>query len=340
MARDSIVGTWVVTLLQGGVAKYKYNYTCSAPGTSGAGYVEWRDYWDASENGVGTWKRSGHQVNFDWKDSSTKEFLVIAPTVQGDKASGEVRASYGNFTTVAERVDIVDPKQDLMQQWAANYGDFQSPHICPWAIPYMLILPPNHKLYKSEQIGGPIQKVRGLAIHTTWSDPGYSEEATVGICIRTWNAAPVKTGAHFIIGRQGTLIQVTPTNRIAYAQGGTGDPSWLSVEIQTKESPANPQQIQSARILFQWVANTHKCDKKLAKGYIGAHSKAKGATWAASAKQDYDPITKSMCGAEVTTNLNEAVTSSGLSCHYWLNPVKPCPGKPLLKQMSEIAQGW
>jgi hypothetical protein len=331
----------VVTHFQGGNAKYKYKYTCSAAGKNGSGSVLWRDYWDASENGTGTWTRSGDQINFAWKGSSTnKEYLIIAPTSQGDQASGEARASYGNFSLVAERIDINDPKQDLMEQWAQNYGDYTSPYICPWAIPYMLKMPKNHALYNQNQIGGQIQKIRGLAIHTTWSSPSLSEEAALGSAIQKWNdAAPHKTGAHFFIGKEGTLIQIVPMNRIAYAQGGNGDPFWLSVEIQTFNSPANTQQLQSAQILFRWICDSQNIPKKLATGYVGAASTDPKDQFAENAKRDYDPITRDLCGTSTTSKISEAIESSGLSCHYWLHPAKPCPGKPLLAQLKQIAGG-
>ena len=55
-----------------------------------------------------------------------------------------------------------------------------------------------------------------------------------------------------------------------------------------------------------------------------------------------DPVTRELCeaaGVPVTTTNAEAIASTGLSCHYWLNPVKPCPGTPLLRQMNQIVSG-
>jgi hypothetical protein len=37
-----------------------------------------------------------------------------------------------------------------------------------------------------------------------------------------------------------------------------------------------------------------------------------------------------------STKIGEAAASSGLSRHDWLNPVEPCPGTPLLKQLDQI----
>ena len=342
MAYDPIAGTWVVTYLQGTVPWGKYKYVCSAPTSPGTGHVQWRDVDDESESGTGTWTRSGQQVNFDWKDSATKEYLVLAPTIGGDKAAGAVRASYGNFTTTANRLDIVDPKEDLIQTWAANYGEFRSPHICPWAKPYTMMLPANHKLYNAKQMGGPIQRVRGLAVHTTWSDPGYSEEATVGICIRTWNAAGAKTGAHFIIGKRGDVGAGHPDQpyRLCAGRqrrsvlGERGDPD--------QGKSRQRSQIQSANILFQWVCNSLNVPRKLASGYVGKASENPNNLYAKDAKRSYDPVTRELCeaaGVPVTTSNGEAIASTGLSCHYWLNPVKPCPGTPLLRQMNQIVSG-
>ena len=342
MAGDPIVGNWVVTHFQSGLAKFKFRYRFTAAGAAPFGSVQWQDYWDGTSNGSGTWKRSGGQINIDWPGSSTtKEYLVMAPTVNADDASGEATASYGTFSTVAKRDSPAGQAaggqgQDLMQQWAAD-PNLTSPFINPNAIPYPLKLSANHPLYKQSQMGGPIGKINGLAIHTTWSPPSLSLVATVGMCINVWNASTVKTGAHFIIGSDGTLVQVVPTNRIAYAQGGNGDRNWLSVEVQTLNSAANAQQLQTATALFQWVANTYGVEKKLASGYIGAYD-PKG-SWVADAKRDYDPITKSICGDDVTSNIDEAIGSTGLSCHYWLHPAKPCPGKPLLAQLKQIAGG-
>ena len=198
-----------------------------------------------------------------------------------------MKASYGNFTTAANRLDIVDPKEDLIQTWAANYGEFRSPHICPWAVPYTMMLPGRSTSCTApKQMGGPIQRVRGLAVHTTWSAPGYSEVATVGHLHqdmerrRTPRRVRISSSAE-----EGTLVQVIPTNRIAYAQGGNGDPFWVSVEIQTKESPANAQQIQSANILFQWVCNSLNVPRKLASGYVGKASENPNNLYAPDAKR-------------------------------------------------------
>jgi N-acetylmuramoyl-L-alanine amidase len=331
MSLDAIVGTWVVSLLQNGLPKYKYTYTCTASRT-----VRWYDYWDKTETGVGTWTRSGNQIVFNWKDSATKEYWIPAPTTDGGTATGLVDATYGKFSIVATRTDTVDPSKDLMRQWADNYGDFRSPHICPWAIPYLSMLPTDVQPLQASKVGGQIQKIRGLAIHTTWGNVTRNEEGTVRGTVGEWNKRSDRASAHFAIANNGVLLQIVPTNRIAWAQGGQSDQYYLSVEIETRESAANGAQLQSASILFKWVVDSYGVPKKLATGYIGPHGDGQ---YAADAKRVYDPITKAMCGADVTTDRKVAVAASGLSCHYWLHPVKPCPGGPLLKQLADIANG-
>jgi hypothetical protein len=344
MAQDPIIGTWVVTLFEGGRAKYKYRYSCSAPPKKGAAVARWSDYWDPGSKGTGTWARAGNQINFTWPGSSTtNEYLVIAPTTQSDKASGKAMTTYGTFSTVAERTDIVDPAQDIIQQWADNYGDYQSPHICPWAIPYMLFCAPRKVTYNTKNYGPPLNRVRGLAIHTTWSYRSADEKRMVESAINDWN--PRMAGAHFFIGNSGTLVQIVPLNRVAYAQGGVNgaDNFWVSVEIQTRNEPANNEQLFSARILFQWLVGKYGFSKAVATGYVGKHLYGGADDWqrklAENAKRDYDPITPKI-SSTTTTDISKSIDSSGLSCHYWLNPVKPCPGVPLLWQLPDIAKGF
>jgi hypothetical protein len=331
----SIVGTWVVNYVQDGVPRYKYTYSCTA-----AQKVRWYDYWDKTTTGVGTWTKSGSQIDFRWQGSATKEYWILAPTTDEDTATGLVDATYGKFSIAATRLDSVDDSKDLMQQWAdsINSGtEFRSPHICPLAIPYLLKLPSNCEPYLANKMGGQIQTIRGLAIHTTWGNVSRTVEQTVNGTVGLWNKAAGKVGAHFAIAVDGTLLQVVPTNRIAYAQGGQSDQYYLSVEIETKESPANASQLERARALFQWVVGTFSVPKTLATGFIGPHG---AGPFAADAKRVYDPITTKMCadaGVDTTTDPQVAVAAFGLSCHYWLHPVKPCPGGPLLKQLADIA---
>jgi N-acetyl-anhydromuramyl-L-alanine amidase AmpD len=75
----------------------------------------------------------------------------------------------------------------------------------------------------------------------------------VGAC----NNAPGAVSAHFAICGDGTLVQIVPTSRIAWAQGGQSDRYSVSVEIENRELPTNQVQLTSARILFGWAAETN-----------------------------------------------------------------------------------
>lgn len=329
---DPIVGTWHVFYMQGNVLRYRYVYTCSEQRT-----VRWYDFNDPTETGGGTWSRSGDRIIFNWKDSSTSESWVPSAT-DPKTATGQVDASYGQFTIGASRADKGDDtRDDLMKQWsdAIDAGEsFHHPSTCPLAIPYLQRLPSSAKPLNPKFMTKSIQKVRGLAIHTTWGSAGnVSPEWTVSACLNTWNAAGRPTSAHFALATDGTLLQFVPLDRCAWAQGGNSDLWYLSVEVETKNSAASADQIETARKLFRWVIGRYGVEPGLATGYIGAHGDGQ---WAASAKADYDPITRRIC-KKTTDKKDEAANSSGLSCHYWLHPVKPCPGKPLLAQLPDIA---
>jgi hypothetical protein len=51
------------------------------------------------------------------------------------------------------------------------------------------------------------------------------------------------------------------------------------------------------------------------------------------------PMTRQLMFSASTTDPKVAFAASGLSCHYWLHPVKPCAGSPLRKQLVDIATG-
>ena len=116
MSLDAIVGTWDVALVQSGIVRFRYKYTCTV-----AGAVRWTDYHDNTETGGGTWKKSGNQIVFDWKDSATREYWIP----DRNEATGAVDATYGKFSIEATRTDTHEPTKDLMRQWADNYGDFK-----------------------------------------------------------------------------------------------------------------------------------------------------------------------------------------------------------------------
>jgi hypothetical protein len=50
-------------------------------------------------------------------------------------------------------------------------------------------------------------------------------------------------------------------------------------------------------------------------------------------------MTRQLMFSASTTDPKVAFAASGLSCHYWLHPVKPCAGSPLRKQLADIATG-
>ena len=122
---DPIVGTWDVALVQGNMVRYRYIYTCTAGRT-----VRWYDYNDQTENGNGTWSRSGDRINFGWKDSATNEYWIPSPRIDGGGATGLVDASYGKFSILATRLDQADDSKDLIRQRndAINAGEpFNNP---------------------------------------------------------------------------------------------------------------------------------------------------------------------------------------------------------------------
>jgi hypothetical protein len=328
-----MVGTWQVTYGQ-----YRYHYAMAASGA-----VRWRDYWDSSETGTGTWSKTGDSVDFVWKGSTTKERWTVNESCINTRA-GSVIASYGTFKDLAAiKQDTVDETQDLMAQWAAAIAKgepFSSPHICHFAKPYLWVK--GAPRYDPTKMGGPIQQIRGLAIHTTWGWDGRTLLETVNGTVKQWNDAQGKVGAHFAIAGDGTLLQIVPTNRIAYAQGGPSDQYYLSVEIENRETPMKRIQLDMAQRLFTWVVKTFGVPPKLATGYVGAASKNPNYKYAGDAKRQYDLITPKVCaeaGVETTTDPQVAAAASGLSCHYWLHPTKPCPGKGMLSQMAEIVSG-
>ncbi len=334
---DPIVGTWDVSLVQGNMVRYRYIYTCTAGRT-----VRWYDYNDQTENGNGTWSRSGDRINFGWKDSATNEYWIPSPRIDGGGATGLVDASYGKFSILATRLDQADDSKDLIRQWndAINAGEpFNNPNVCPHAVPYLQFKGPNVAALNPKNIGPSIQKIRGLAIHTTWGRVQCEVETTVSICCNTWNNAGRPTSAHFAIASNGKILQFVPHNRIAWAQGGQSDQYYLSVEIETKNSAANQDQLRAASKLFRWVVGTFNVPPNLATGFVG---KSADSDLGRGAKAAFDPITTRMCadaGVATTNDSGVAAAASGLSCHYWLHAVKPCPGAPLLAQMAEIAKG-
>ena len=332
-------GTWIVTY-----GKYKYDYSMDK-----AGNVRWRDFWDKSTTGVGRFSISGTTVTFRWTGSTTSESWTVGD--DGVGALGNVNASYGTFDDLqATKSTSASDTSNLMQQWAACIDagiPFSSPNVCGFAIPYTALANPKYPsapgkssakrnaitLLDKENIGGPLQRVRGLAMHTTAGNEGRTTYQT-GIygCVGTWNArrnsGEVKAvSAHFAIAIDGTLIQIVPTNLIAWAQGGIADQYYISVEVENNgDNPMRVSQLETSKKLFSWVVNSFGVPRKLATGLIGGKFK------------QYDSITTAVCqaaGADLTYDPKVSAAASGLSCHQWLHP-KKCPGPGILGQMASI----
>jgi hypothetical protein len=331
MSDSSIMaGTWIVTY-----GKYKYTYTFDKSGA-----VRWRDFWDKTQTGVGRWSKSGNNITFSWTGSTTKEAWVLDD--DGVNALGDVHASYGNFDDlVATKSTSASDANQLMAQWADCYKmkvPFSSPHICHFAVPYPALAGPKQGVVwlDKENMGGPIQKIRGLAIHTTAGNESRTAyETAMWGCVGTWNARRQSGGvkavsAHFAVAVDGKLIQIVPINLIAWAQGGIADNYYLSVEVENNgENPMQVIQLDSVKRLFTWVVKTFNVPRQLGTGLIGT-----------AAFKQYDPITKAVCesaGVETTRDPAVSAAASGLSCHQWLHP-KKCPGPGILSQMASIVK--
>lgn len=332
MARDSkMFGTWYVSYGQ-----YRYYYVLLA-----SGQVQWRDYSDPTEAGTGTWDKVGNTVTFDWSPSSTKEnWTVNAACVS--TTGGSVVANYGTFRNLLAikqyTVDETDENtKGLMEEWIAAYRSgtpWASPHACPWAIPYTYFT--NMRL-AAKCIGGPIQKIRGLAIHTTAGNESRSVKVALenGI-LNVWNGNGAS--AHFYIGNLGELVQIVPLNRIANAQRDPANRYYISVEVENAgKGPMKQVQLGTAKLLFNWIANKYGVPKQLATGYVGPYAVGSEKTFGPDAKRIFDPITRELCGPDgVTKDQATASAAYGLSCHYWLKGEKPCPGVGMLRQLPSI----
>ena len=327
---DIMAGQWTVT-----VGRFKWVYICDRNGG-----VKWHDYNDKTENGIGRWSKAGQEVRFSWTDSTTQRETW---TLDDDNinAIGDVVAGWGNYDDlVALKTATSSDANDLMAKWAQALKDkmpFSSPHCCPFAVPYLGLTVPKNSMPRldKENIGGPMQKVLGLAMHTTAGQDQRSAFQTAAYgCVGTWNTrrrnGELKAvSAHFAVSGDGTLIQIVPTNLIAWAQGDPADPHFISVEIDNNgRQPMKTVQLEIAKRLFNWVCRTYYVPQQLATGLLTPKFK------------EYDEITMEVCGAagaDVTRDRMVACKSQGLSCHVWLNP-KACPGPGILAQMASIVR--
>lgn len=229
----------------------------------------------------------------------------------------------------------------LIKRWAdaVKAGQkFGHPKLCDFAVPYLAV-DPKQKVtpLDDRNIGGPLNKVRGLAMHTAGAGNGTRspfqmvEYGMVG----TWNknVEKFRASSHFGIAGDGTLVQFIPTSLKAWTQGDPGDHYWVSVEVDNGgTAPMYDAQLRMSKRLFAWVRRQHHVEPKLATGLITKNP----------AYKQHAEITADICakaGAATTDDSFTCAMSEGLSCHNWLKQIKPCPGVGILGQMGEIVTG-
>jgi hypothetical protein len=156
-------------------------------------------------------------------------------------------------------------------------------------------------------------------------------------CVETWNTGGLGAGAHFGIAADGTVVQFIVASFIAFAQGFPGDSRWISVEIDNNaSSPMTGAQLDALKGLFRWVGKTFGVNPWVATGCL----------YPKEAPQ-FDETTVAVCaeaGSDTTTDNYEANLSSGVSCHWWLDPrkvgphVHACPGKGIMSQLPQLCK--
>jgi hypothetical protein len=223
----------------------------------------------------------------------------------------------------------------IIEQWAKRYlsGDtsVSDRFLYPDAIPYLAVrsatgaAPPT---LTDRNYGNLLGRPFGLSVHCQAGSPaldvfGMIANKTVG----TWNVRPSAVSAHFGIYTDGTVVQFVPTNYEAFAQRNT---KWISVEIDHDgaDHPMTRDQLDAVRALFGWVCKTFAIPRTIATGVIVGEAL-------------FDPITTTICssaGAATTRSAVDAGNSRGLSCHKWLENIKPCPGPGILRQFPDIAR--
>ena len=266
--------------------------------------------------------------------------------VGGLKAGDEIygMTSGGARYTGVLTVRLVGGKADAMQDWAnrvkANpaYKPTQRA-LCDIATNYLTLTLGENKATKlnDKLVGGPMSTVHGLAVHTTGQGGKRNAfETAIYGCVQTWNTNCKDKGfiasAHFAISSKGDLVQIVPTDRVAFAQGDPADRSWISVEVDNNgSSQMTTAALDAVRRLFNWVRRQYNIPPEL----------SVGTTFNDGRQTDLDDVTKKVCasiGGTTTTNVFQASMTRGLSCHLWLDPRhgKPCPGKGMLGQMATI----
>jgi hypothetical protein len=234
---------------------------------------------------------------------------------------------------------------DVIDLWAQHFtpgGPVPDDRACcSFATPYLALKDPKPKRGAAmtrlldARIGGPLVNAHGLAVHcTAASSLGDAFGMAAWHCVETWNDH--KASAHFGIAADGTLVQFISANFIANAQHDPGNFHWHSVEIDNNgSSEMTGPQFDTLKKLFRWVGSTFGVSPTLATGCL--YPKA----------PQFDGTTKAVCaeaGVATTTDNYEAVMSTGVSCHWWLDPVKvgkhvhACPGKGIIGQLAKLVK--
>jgi hypothetical protein len=285
--------------------------------------------------------RAGQVVidNPDPKSSNAAQntYIYSLPNLRnGDEIYGMMSDGLMRYTSALTIFIHANTPNDVIAEWAQNYKAgtrFEREHLYPDAVPYLALSDKvQGAMVKLEArcVGGALNAVHGLAVHTTAGTDTRSPFGTARWgCIPTWNGNGAS--AHFTISGDGTVIQIIPTDWIAYAQKSPGNENWISVEIDNNgKKPMTIEQLTAVKGLFQWVCRQYGVPPTLAKGCLFAGDKA------------FDAITTTVCqaaGVDLTTDKFEAAMSRGLSCHWWLYPGEhACPGPGILGQLPSIAK--
>jgi hypothetical protein len=227
--------------------------------------------------------------------------------------------------------------REWARRWIGSEGFFKpSDHaLCVLAIPYLALQNDKHQKMTElleDNIGGPLRIIHGLSLHCTATADGSPFDVANGHCVSTWNTniTKYKTSAHFALATDGTLIQIVPCDRVAYAQGEPGDQYWVSVEISNngRDKPTVAQ-LHKLRQLFRWVCSRYNVPRQIALGRLVPNQPV------------LNLLTESLAGVHWTESESRAAVaamSRGLSCHLWLDGRngKPCPGAGILSQMPAV----
>jgi hypothetical protein len=256
----------------------------------------------------------------------------------GDEIYGMLEDGKTRYTAALSIRMATGKAIDIMAEWAQHYRAktaFARPDLCPLAVPYLALdeKKTGNKMTKLPDncVGAPLNDVHGMAVHTTAGNDLATPFQTARYrCADTWKGNGAS--AHFAISGDGTIIQFIPTSFMAFAQHDPGNRQWISVEVDNNGSfPMNVNQLTAAKKLFGWVCSTCHIPRQLATGCLFPKS------------NQFDQITMTVCeagGAQVTQDPFWAAMSRGVSCHWWLDPIKShaCPGKGILSQLGSIAK--